>query len=63
MQLQWYKRVYDYRLTKHLIDYAIDSLCKETKTNISHKRAGEMPMPADVQLTFKDGSKGTALYL
>lgn len=56
MELDWYKE-YWVNTTK-TIDYAIDSLWEENgKTNIRIKRLGEMPMPVDVQLTFKDGSK------
>ncbi len=56
MELDWYKE-YWVNTTK-TIDYAIDSLWEENgKTNIRIKRLGEMPMPADVQLTFKDSTK------
>ncbi|GEO07680.1 M1 family metallopeptidase [Segetibacter aerophilus] len=56
MQLQWY-REYWVNTTK-TIDYAIDSLWEDgAKTKIRIRRIGEMPMPIDVQLTFKDGSK------
>ncbi len=45
------------------VDYGIDSLWEENgKTNIRIKRIGEMPMPVDVQLTFKDSAKELALY-
>jgi hypothetical protein len=56
MELDWYKE-YWINSTK-TIDYAIDSLWDEGgKTKIRVRRVGEMPMPLDVQLTFKDGSK------
>jgi aminopeptidase N len=56
MELDWYKE-YWVNSTK-TIDYAIDSLWDEGgKTKIRVRRVGEMPMPLDVQLTFKDGSK------
>ena len=56
LQLQWY-REYWVNTTK-TIDYAIDSLWDAGgKTNIRIRRVGEMPMPIDVELTFKDGSK------
>lgn len=56
MELDWYKE-YWVNTTK-TIDYAIDSLWEENgKTNIRVRRKGEMPMPIDVQLTFKDSSK------
>jgi hypothetical protein len=56
MQLKWYK---DFMVnTTKTVDYAIDSLWDEQgKTKIRIRRVGEMPMPIDVQLTFKDGSK------
>lgn len=56
LQLQWY-REYWINTTK-TIDYAIDSLWEDNgKTKIRIKRVGEMPMPIDIQLSFKDGSK------
>jgi hypothetical protein len=56
LQLQWYKQYWLY--TTKTINYAIDSLWDEAgKTKIRVKRVGDMPMPIDVQLTFKDGSK------
>ena len=56
MQLQWYKN-YFINTTK-TIDYGIDSLWEENGVSkIRLKRVGEMPMPVDLQLTFKDGSK------
>jgi hypothetical protein len=56
MELQWY-REYWINTTK-TIDFAIDSLWEEEgKTKIRIRRVGEMPMPLDVQLTFKDSSK------
>lgn len=56
MELDWYKE-YWVNTTK-TIDYAIDSLWDDNgKTNIRIRRVGEMPMPIDVQLTFKDSSK------
>jgi Peptidase family M1 domain len=55
MQLQWYK---EYMLnTLKTVDYAIDSLWEEGGVSkIRLRRNGEMPMPIDLQLTFKDGS-------
>ena len=56
MELDWYKE-YWIQTTK-TIDYAIDSLWDEGgKTKIRIKRMGTMPMPVDLQLSFKDGSK------
>ncbi len=55
MKLDWYKE-YWVGSTK-TIDYAFDSLWEEAgKTKIRIRRVGLMPMPVDVQLTFKDGS-------
>ena len=59
LQLDWYKE-YWCNTTK-TIDYAIDSLWEEGgESKIRLKRIGQMPMPIDVQLTFKDGS--TAMH-
>lgn len=56
LQLQWYKN-YWINTTK-TIDYAIDSLWDENgKTKIRVRRVGEVPMPIDLQLTFKDSSR------
>ncbi len=56
MQLDWYKQFWVY--TTKTINYSIDSLWSEgSKTNIRIKRLGDMPMPVDVELTYKDGSK------
>lgn len=56
IQLDWYKG-YFVNTTK-TIDYSIDSLWEEGgKTKIRLKNKGTMPMPTDVMLTFKDGSK------
>jgi len=56
MKLDWYKE-YWINSTK-TIDYSIDSLWEENgMTNVRIKRNGLMPMPIDVQLTFKDGTK------
>jgi hypothetical protein len=56
MKLDWYKQ-YWVNSTK-TIDYGIDSLWEEGgKTKVRLIRNGLMPMPVDLQLTFKDGSK------
>jgi aminopeptidase N len=56
MKLDWYQE-YWVNTTK-TIDYGIDSLWEENKkTKIRLRRIGQMPMPVDFQLTFKDGSK------
>jgi len=54
IQLDWYKE-YWINTTKK-INYGIDSLWEENgKTKIRLKRVGAMPMPIDVQCTFRDG--------
>lgn len=56
IKLDWYKE-YFVNTTK-TIDYSIDSLWAEDgKTKVRLKKIGMMPMPIDLQLTFKDGSK------
>jgi hypothetical protein len=56
MKLDWYKE-YWINSTK-TIDYAIDSLWEEDgKTKVRLGRTGLMPMPVDLQITFKDGQK------
>ena len=56
IQLEWYK---EYMVnTIKTIDYRIDSLWEEGgKTKIRIRRIGQMPMPIDLQITFKDGSR------
>ncbi|HLF45870.1 MAG TPA: M1 family metallopeptidase [Chitinophagaceae bacterium] len=56
MKLDWY-REYWVNTTK-TIDYSIDSLWEEgAKTKIRLRNLGQVPMPIDFQLTFKDGKK------
>ncbi len=56
LKLDWYKE-YWVNSTK-TIDYGVDSLWEENGvTKIRLKKIGLMPMPLDVQLTFKDGAK------
>lgn len=56
MQLHWYYR-YWIQTTKH-IDYAIGSVIdKEGSALVELKRIGEFPMPIDLLVTYKDGSK------
>jgi hypothetical protein len=55
IELDWYQ-MYFINSTK-TIDYGIDSLWEENGVSkIRLKRNGFMPMPIDLQLTFKDGS-------
>jgi hypothetical protein len=56
IQLDWYKE-YWVNTTK-TIDYSVDSLWEQNgKTNIRLRMIGQMPMPIDVLLQYKDGSK------
>jgi hypothetical protein len=56
MKLDWYKEFWIY--STKTIDYGVDSLWEENgKTKIRLRDIGLMPMPVDLQLTFKDGSK------
>ncbi|HEY5405548.1 MAG TPA: M1 family metallopeptidase [Ginsengibacter sp.] len=56
IQLDWYKEYWIY--TTKSIDYSIDSLWGENGVSkIRLRRIGQMPMPIDLQLTFKDSSK------
>ena len=59
MQLDWYKEYWV--STTKTIDYSIDSLWEEGgKAKIRLKMIGYMPMPIDVELQYKDGSKELA---
>ncbi len=59
IKLDWYKE-YWINTTK-TIDYAIDSLWEDGgKTKIRLKNAGHLPMPIDVLITYKDGTKEMA---
>ncbi len=59
IQLDWYTE-YWVNSTK-TIDYSIDSLWEESgKTKIRLRMIGQMPMPVDVLLQYKDGTKETA---
>jgi hypothetical protein len=56
LKLDWYKE-YWINTTK-TIDYGIDSLWEENGiSKIRLRRVGQMPMPIDIDLTFKDGTK------
>ena len=59
MKLDWYK---EYWIgTTKTIDYGIDSLWEEGgKTKVRLRMLGYMPMPVDVMLQYKDGSKELA---
>jgi hypothetical protein len=55
MKLDWFK---EYWINgTRTIDYAIDSLWEEGgKTKIRLRRDGEMPMPIDLKVTFRDST-------
>ena len=56
IQLDWYKEYWIY--TTKTIDYSIDSLWGEGNVSkIRLRRIGQMPMPIDLELTFKDSTK------
>jgi len=55
LQLDWYKEYWV--STTKTINYSIDSLWEENGVSkIRLKRIGQMPMPIDLQLSFKDGT-------
>lgn len=56
LQLDWYRQ-YWVNSTK-TIDYAVDSVWESAgKATVRLARIGQMPMPVDVEVTYKDGSK------
>ncbi len=58
LNLQWYKE-YWMNSTK-TIDYALGNITIDTLTHLTQitiKRLGKMPMPVDVLITLKDGTK------
>jgi hypothetical protein len=56
MKLDWYKEFWTY--STKTIDYSVDSLWEENgKTKIRIRDVGLIPMPVDLQLSFKDGTK------
>ena len=62
IHLGWYL---DYwKNTTHFIDYALDTVVPEGgSTLVTMKRIGKMPMPVDVLVTYKDGSKKSGIML
>jgi hypothetical protein len=57
LELDWYK---EYMMnTLHTIDYSIKTVEKESRkeSKIILERVGNFPMPIDVVITYKDGSK------
>lgn len=56
MELQWYKEYWVY--TTKTIDYALGDINTDgTNATVTLKRLGLMPMPVDVLVTYKDGSR------
>lgn len=56
IELQWYKEYWIY--TTKTIDYGIGDVNEVNgKANITLKRIGKMPMPVDLLVTYKDGSR------
>ncbi len=56
IELEWYKEYWVNSVKT--IDYAVGDInVVDGKTQITLKRIGKMPMPIDVLLTFKDGTK------
>ena len=56
IELQWYKEYWVY--TTKTIDYAVGDInLVGGKTQVTIRRLGDMPMPIDVLVTYKDGSK------
>jgi len=56
LQLDWYKEYWV--STTKTIDYKIDSLWEEgTTAKIRLRMVGKMPMPVDVYMQYKDGSR------
>lgn len=59
LQLDWYRTFFVN--TNKTIDYAIDSLWGENgKMKVRFRNNGSMPMPLDIELQFKDGSRELA---
>lgn len=56
MELDWYKEYWIY--STKTIDYAVGDInIIDGKTTLTIKRAGKMPMPVDVLITYKDGKQ------
>ncbi len=56
LHLQWYKEYWVNSIKT--IDYAVGNIeLVNNKTEITLKRLGKMPMPVDVLISYKDGSK------
>lgn len=57
LELDWYKEYWIQ--TTHFVEYAIDEVSATSKgrTKIKLERVGRMPMPIDLLVTYKDGSR------
>lgn len=56
LQLKWYANYWLY--TTKRIDYGVKSVVTEGNgTNVTLERVGQMPMPIDLLVTYKDGTK------
>ena len=56
MNLDWY--LVDWTQTTNTIDYGVKEVRDQgAKTEVVLERLGKMPMPVDVMITYKDGSK------
>lgn len=56
IELQWYKEYWVY--TTKTIDYAVGDInLVNGKSEVTIKKIGDMPMPVDVLVTYKDGSR------
>lgn len=56
LELDWYKEYWVN--TTHYIDYGVDAIDSDGKeTKITLKRLGKIPMPVDVEITYKGGKK------
>lgn len=56
LQLHWYYRYWIQTIKR--IDYGISSIVsEEDATSVTLQRIGELPMPIDLMVTYKDGNK------
>lgn len=57
LELDWYLDYFVY--STHSIDYRVKSFdhSRRANTSVTLERAGAMPMPVDVEITLRDGSK------
>jgi hypothetical protein len=58
LELDWYKEYFVYTTKK--IDYGVKSVArnkKKSRTDITLEKVGDMPMPLDIIVEYKDGSK------